>query len=67
MNEQPPDAHNRPGNLFEPDAGDPGAHGRFDAKAHRRSAQWWLNRHRRALGVAAAAALAGAGAVLARD
>jgi short-subunit dehydrogenase len=64
---QPPDQNNRPGNLFEPDAGDPGAHGRFDAKAHRRSAQWWLTRHRGALGLAAAAAVVGAGVVLARD
>jgi short-subunit dehydrogenase len=64
---QPPDRDNRPGNLFEPDAGDPGAHGRFDAKAHKRSAQWWLSRHRRALGLAAGAALVSAGAVLARD
>ena len=67
MDDRPPTAGNLNGNLFEPDPGDPGAHGRFDAKAHERSAQWWLNRHRRALGVAAAAALVSAGAALARD
>jgi short-subunit dehydrogenase len=66
---EPPDANNRPGNLFEPDQGDPGARGRFDEKAHRRSAQWWLTRHRRALGLtaAAAAALAGAGVATRRS
>jgi NAD(P)-dependent dehydrogenase (short-subunit alcohol dehydrogenase family) len=64
---QPPGPDNDPGNLFEPDAGDPGAHGRFDEKAHAHSAQWWLNRHRRALGLGAATALVGACALLARD
>jgi short-subunit dehydrogenase len=62
MNGQPPEAQNRAGNLFEPDAGDPGAHGRFDEQAHGRSLQWWASRHRRALAAAAAAA---AGAVAA--
>jgi hypothetical protein len=62
MNGQPPEAQNRDGNLFEPDAGDPGAHGRFDEQAHGRSLQWWASRHRRALAAAAAAA---AGAVAA--
>jgi hypothetical protein len=40
----------RPDNLFEPLAGDRGAHGDFDSKAHKHSAQWMLTRHRRALG-----------------
>jgi short-subunit dehydrogenase len=62
MNGQPPEAQNRDGNLFEPDAGDPGAHGRFDEQAHGRSLQWWASRHRRALAAGAAAA---AGAVAA--
>src|SRR5919198_2691325 len=39
MKGEPPDPRNREGNLFEPDAGDPGAHGRFDSKAHSRSVQ----------------------------
>ena len=41
----------RPGNLFEADTGDPGAHGDFDDKAHPRSVQLWLTKHRRALGL----------------
>ena len=36
----------RPDNLFEPVAGDPGAHGRFDARAHARSPQLWTSLHR---------------------
>jgi NAD(P)-dependent dehydrogenase (short-subunit alcohol dehydrogenase family) len=50
----------RPDNLFEPVPGDPGAHGRFDDKAHGRSPQAWLAEHKSSLG---AAALAGAGAL----
>lgn len=46
----------RPSNLFEPVPGDPGAHGRFDARSHGRSVQFELSKHR---GVA----LAGAGLV----
>ncbi|HEY7196372.1 MAG TPA: SDR family oxidoreductase [Gaiellaceae bacterium] len=49
---------NRPDNLFEPVAGDPGAHGRFDGKAHGTSPQAWVARHRGALGLAAAGAAA---------
>ena len=61
--ELPPSSHNREGNLFEPPGeGDPGAHGRFDDKAHGRSLQLWATRHRRLLG-AAALALAGAAAL----
>lgn len=56
-----PSPANVNGNLFEPEPGDPGAHGRFDRQAHSRSAQWWATRHRRAL-VAAGAAI-GAAAV----
>lgn len=43
--DEPRDA-NRPDNLFEPVAGDHGAHGRFDARAHARSPQLWADRHR---------------------
>jgi NAD(P)-dependent dehydrogenase (short-subunit alcohol dehydrogenase family) len=49
----------RPDYLFEPLAGDRGAHGRFDSQAHARSLQLWATMHRRSLlagaGVAAAA------------
>jgi hypothetical protein len=45
---EPLPAH-RPDNLYEPVAGDHGAHGRFDAAAHSFSAQWAVNRHRAAL------------------
>jgi len=41
-----PDA---PGNLFEPLATDPGAHGRFDDRSKPRSMQWWLTSNRDAL------------------
>jgi NAD(P)-dependent dehydrogenase (short-subunit alcohol dehydrogenase family) len=53
----------RPDNLFEPLAGDRGAHGDFDRLAHASSAQWPLTRHRRALGLGLAL---GAGSLLAR-
>lgn len=60
---QAPLEEGRPSNLFEPVAGDPGAHGPYDDSAHGRSIQLLLSRHRRALGVAGA--LAGAAAALA--
>jgi hypothetical protein len=44
---------NRPDNLWQPVPGDHGAHGRFDAVAHRASWQVWVTTHR---GLAAAAA-----------
>jgi NAD(P)-dependent dehydrogenase (short-subunit alcohol dehydrogenase family) len=40
---------NRPNNLFEPVAGDRGAHGEFDARAKSWSLQWWIRRRRIAL------------------
>ena len=40
-------------NLYEPLPGDHGAHGRFDARAKRTSAEWWLSKHRSALLAAA--------------
>jgi short-subunit dehydrogenase len=51
---------NRPDNLWQPVAGDYGAHGAFDARAHSWSPQLWMTEHRRliALGVLA---LAGSG------
>jgi len=52
-----PEVPHRPSNLWKPVAGDPGAHGRFDQKAHRRSVQLWATTHRGAL-----AAIVGAGA-----
>ena len=50
-----------PGNLFEPPAGDAGAHGPYDDRAHGRSVQLWATKHRRSLlgGLGAAAAAAG--------
>jgi NAD(P)-dependent dehydrogenase (short-subunit alcohol dehydrogenase family) len=48
--------HERPGNLFEPAAGDQGAHGPFDDRSKRFSIQLWATKNRRALGAAGAAA-----------
>ena len=48
-----PIASDRPNNLFEPLPGDYGAHGRFDEGACQVSVQFWLNRHRHWLGLAA--------------
>ena len=62
--DQPLDG-DRPGNLFDTVAGDPGAHGDFDGMAHGRSVQLWSTAHRPALaaaGVGAALAAAGVGA-----
>ncbi|HEV7173172.1 MAG TPA: short-chain dehydrogenase, partial [Pedococcus sp.] len=62
-----PNPSDAPVNLWEPVDGprgaDHGAHGRFDDTSHARSPQAWLSRHH---GVAAAGALAAAGAVVAR-
>jgi len=41
-----PVSPNRPNNLFEPLAGDHGAHGIFDGEAHDSSAQLWQTTHR---------------------
>jgi hypothetical protein len=43
-------------NLFEPVAGDRGAHGPFDDRARSTSVQAALSRHRRSIGLGAAAA-----------
>jgi NAD(P)-dependent dehydrogenase (short-subunit alcohol dehydrogenase family) len=55
-------------NLFAPvdDDHDEGARGIFDDKAHHRSEQAWLSRHRRVSGLAAAAAGGAAAALLVR-
>lgn len=55
-----PVAPNRQDNLFEPVAGDHGAHGRFDADARTSSALLWASMHRKALGLGALAIGAGA-------
>jgi len=57
----------RKDNLFEPVAGDHGAHGSFDSEAVDSSAELWITEHKKELGLAAlgAAALAGAGFMLA--
>jgi len=54
-------------NLFEPVAGDHGAHGSFDDEAVDTSAELWISEHKKELGLAAlgAAAVAGAGFMLA--
>ena len=58
----PPNEKNSDGNLFEPHGGDPGPHGRYDDSAHGHSIQWFLNRHRRAIGgLLAGGAVAAAG------
>jgi hypothetical protein len=51
---EPPD---RVDNLWEPVAGDHGAHGAFSARARPRSLQLWLSMHRRWLALAAAGVL----------
>lgn len=55
----------RPFNLWEPLAGDHGAHGRFDRQAHGHSIQLWAAEHRGWL-VAALAAAVAAGVRVAR-
>jgi NAD(P)-dependent dehydrogenase (short-subunit alcohol dehydrogenase family) len=52
-------------NLYYPIEGDHGAHGRFDARAHGRSLQFWANTHRGLL-AAATALVAGAWAAARR-
>lgn len=47
----------RSDNLWEPVAGDHGARGEFDARAHDRSFQWWMTRHRVQLWLVAAVAV----------
>jgi NAD(P)-dependent dehydrogenase (short-subunit alcohol dehydrogenase family) len=56
----------RKDNLFEPVAGDHGAHGSFDSEAVDSSTELWITEHKKQLGIAAlgAAAIAGAGFML---
>ena len=58
----------RPGNLFQPVAGDQGARGPFDSRAKSHSVQLWTTKNRRWLGLVGATTLAAAaaGAVLGR-
>ena len=63
---QEPADPNRPANLWEPVAGDHGAHGDFDSKAKRGSAQWWLTTHRGRLAAAALGLAAGLAARMSR-
>jgi NAD(P)-dependent dehydrogenase (short-subunit alcohol dehydrogenase family) len=62
-----PVSPDRKDNLFEPVAGDPGAHGSFDNEAVDMSTELWISEHKKELGLAAlgAAAVAGAGFMLA--
>jgi short-subunit dehydrogenase len=58
---------NQPDNLWEPVPGDHGAHGTFDAKAHRHSSEFWFAKNRNQLGwVAAGCVLFAAGLFLTR-
>jgi NAD(P)-dependent dehydrogenase (short-subunit alcohol dehydrogenase family) len=59
-----PEDPNRPNNLWEPVAGDHGAHGTFDERASSFSLELWLEEHRKWLAVVAGA-LAVGGAVAA--
>jgi NAD(P)-dependent dehydrogenase (short-subunit alcohol dehydrogenase family) len=54
----------RPGNLFDPPGGDEGAHGGFGDRAHERSLQLSLTKHRRLLGGVAASVAAVTGAAV---
>lgn len=47
----------RPGNLWEPVRGDPGARGRFNDEAHASSIQLWMTTHRGWMTVVAAGAI----------
>src|SRR5206468_3008296 len=53
-----PAPRDRASNLWAPVEGDRGAHGDFEARAHPRSIQLWMSKHRRGLLVAAAAVAA---------
>jgi hypothetical protein len=53
-----PENSARPDNLWKPVCGDHGAHGDFDARAHRHSYQLWFTTNRRLLVLSAAPALA---------
>jgi NAD(P)-dependent dehydrogenase (short-subunit alcohol dehydrogenase family) len=63
--DEPPLEPDRRDNLFEPVAGDRGAHGRFDAGAHGRSPLLWASEHRAVVAGGAVILAAGAAAALA--
>ncbi|HZS16898.1 MAG TPA: SDR family oxidoreductase [Candidatus Udaeobacter sp.] len=50
-----PEDPDRPDNLWQPVAGDHGAHGVFDARATDCSPQLWMSKHRSLIGIAALA------------
>lgn len=58
---------NRPNNLWEPLPGDHGAHGHFDARAHKRSWQLTLDLNRRWIGLGLVAAGAAAALIKNKD
>lgn len=58
MTDEPVDP-NRPNNLYEPVAGDHGAHGIFDARSYSSSPQAWANMNRGTLALAVAGVAAG--------
>jgi NAD(P)-dependent dehydrogenase (short-subunit alcohol dehydrogenase family) len=60
-----PKSPDRPDNLFSPPPGDPGARGPYSEKAHGRSVQLWMTKHRRAIG--AGAVVVGAAGAVARS
>lgn len=61
-----PEDPNRPNNLWEPVAGDHGAHGTFDKRAHSFSMEMWLESHAKWLALAAGLTVAGAALSLVR-
>ena len=65
MTDQPLDPRGHD-NLFEPVDEDRGAHGPFDDKAHSRSPQYELAKHRAVVLAGLGVAAAGAGALAAR-
>ncbi|HXT19136.1 MAG TPA: SDR family oxidoreductase [Thermoanaerobaculia bacterium] len=58
-----PDSPSRPANLWQPVAGEQGAHGRFDDRAVTRSPQLWMATHRPLLAAVAGSVAAAAGAL----
>jgi NAD(P)-dependent dehydrogenase (short-subunit alcohol dehydrogenase family) len=62
-----PEDPNRPNNLWEPVAGDHGAHGTFDNRAHSRSLELWAEMHSKWLALAAGLGLAGAALKIIRE
>ena len=66
LTQEPVDAP-RPGNLFEPTPGDPGAHGDFDDSAHERSIQLWASEHRGPVTAAMVGAAVAGAALAARN